>query len=181
VVGYGTYNVVILKERNIENYAWALSIVPYVNIVTRLALGQIVKKLGEGYTILVGCVSMIAGMVLLFMAQSLSVLAVALVLYNVGYQLGYSTINALVMKRSKSSNRGASTATWMIMMDVGQGIGAVAWGFVGDISSSRSVVYLCLAAVFAICALITVFVLIPDCKKWEAERAAALAAGESDD
>lgn len=177
VVGYGTYNTMILNNRNVENLALALSFVPYVNIIALFVNAKLSKVIGDSDIVISGCVLMVAGMLFLFVGGAdFLLVAVGLVLYNYGYVSTYNTVAAMVLKRSKKYNRGASAATWMIMMDVGQGLGVLLWGYIGT-AIGESYIYLGLAIVFVACFIYSAFVLRPDVKKWEAEYKQAKAAG----
>ena len=128
--------------------------------------------IGETKTIFIGCILAAIGYALVFFAQNVWVLIAARIIDTVGYQMSYSTINAIVFKRSKASNRGTAASTWMLGMDVGQVAGGIVWGVVVAMLANRSVVFLCVSALYVVCAVISRLKLMPEQKKWDLEFAA---------
>lgn len=97
-------------------------------IVTRLAVGPMADRAGRGAVVIPALLTMGAGILLLGAGQS----GLAAVLIGTGHGTAYPTLNALLLDRVTSMERGKATSLFMASSDLGGFLGTSACGAVAS-------------------------------------------------
>lgn len=126
-------------------------------ICTRLLSGRITDRTGPRYVVSVSFAMSILGFVLLLFVHSEPVF------YLVGFLMGFSTgtanpvLQAVAIKASPVTRRGAASGTFQLSNDIANGLGALLWGLLIDLLGYTSMFVGCI--VFLVLALLCVLVI----------------------
>lgn len=106
-------------------YAFAL-------LLTRTFSGRVADRLGMTRVVVPGMVLLVLALVLLMKAASLGAFMVAAIFYGLGFGSIQPVLNALVITLAPAERRGSANATFLAGLDMGVGLGAIAWGAVAQ-------------------------------------------------
>jgi MFS family permease len=110
-------------------------------VVSRPISGRWADRGGSAYVILIGFLSLIAGMVAVGLSHTLAGFILAGVLVGVGYGFAMPTLQAFAVRNAPAGRRGAATGTYYVSFDLGMGLGAVVWGFVAAATDYRTMYF----------------------------------------
>lgn len=105
--------------------------------MARLCVGKISIHFGSAWVILPNIILFGFSFLGIAYCNSLFTLLISAVLY--GFSLGavQPEINALAVLAADKENRGAANATYMLMMDIGNGLGSAVWGGVAGTAGMK--------------------------------------------
>lgn len=141
--------------RGVDNIGIFFTVYALVLLLGRPIIGKLSDKYGPRRFLVPGILMLVAALVLLSMASSLSMFLLVAVVYGLGFGTVQPILNALVITLSPPERRGAANATFAVAMDLGIGLGAVILGF---IAQELGYVYMYGSSViFALLALVMYF------------------------
>jgi predicted MFS family arabinose efflux permease len=124
---------------------------------TRIFVDRITKTRHISVLLLPGILLMAAAFVLLGLGKTLPFFLLAAVFYGVGYGAVQPTLNALVISACPPTRRSAANSTFFSAMDLGIGLGAMAWGLLSHAFGYPAIFFSCI--VFMALAAVAVLVL----------------------
>ena len=110
-------------------------------IVSRPVSGRWADRGGSAYVILIGFLSLIAGMIAIGFSQTMAGFILAGILVGIGYGFSMPTLQAFAVRNVPAGRRGAATGTYYASFDLGIGLGAVVWGFVAAASGYQTMYF----------------------------------------
>lgn len=113
--------------------------------VSRPLLGKLVDHKGYTVVLVPGLLLMVAALVLLSRANSLTLFIVVAFLYGAGFAACHSTLQTMAVANVEPQHRGAANATFLIGFDSGIGVGSAASGLL-VVALGYADMYLCFAA-----------------------------------
>jgi predicted MFS family arabinose efflux permease len=119
-----------------------------VLLVTRLIVDQVTRKRDLSVVLLPGILLMAVAFILLGFGKTLPFFLGAAVFYGIGYGSVQPTLNAMVISACASSRRSAANSTFFSTMDLGIGLGALAWGEVSEFFGYPAIYFGCIACMF---------------------------------
>ncbi|HEY0259474.1 MAG TPA: MFS transporter [Lacisediminihabitans sp.] len=120
--------------------------------VVRLGVGRVSDRHGHTVVLIPGMAAMIAGLVVLWWADSLPVFLISAVLFGLGYGVVLPVLQAIAYIVCPADRRGAASATLFATADIAYGLGAVVLGL--------AITYLGYPAAFAGLCLLVVLALV---------------------
>lgn len=100
--------------------------------ISRLFGGKLTQRIGEKRMMYLGLLFCVLGFLLVSAARVPLLLWIAAALYGLGYGVVYPLLNAMAVVNAAPNRRGAANATFLMMLDMGIGLGAMVWGFIID-------------------------------------------------
>jgi MFS family permease len=114
----------------VAELAYYYPIVGGVLVVSRLVLGRRLDRWSRGAAILAGAAGGIVAIILAAAADNVAVLTLAGALYAGSSSLVSPTAAAVAIDRADPQRRGAAMATYSMGFPLGNGFGALLWGFI---------------------------------------------------
>lgn len=99
-------------------------------VVSRPVSGRWADHGGGTRVILIGFLSLFAGMVGVGLSHTVAAFLLAGCLVGVGFGFSMPTLQAFAVRNAPPGRRGAATGTYYVSFDLGIGLSAVVWGFV---------------------------------------------------
>lgn len=125
------------RSLGIDNIGLFYILAGITSIVVRPVLGKKSDAMGRGPAIALGLCAQLAGLLLIVMAQGLSLILVGGVFVTLGWAMIGSTATALAMDLSDPRSRGRSMATFSVSFQIGAGVGAIIAGALADLVGMR--------------------------------------------
>jgi MFS family permease len=100
-------------------------------VISRLS-GRWADRGGSSKVILIGLLSMFAGIMAIVFSHTMIGFLLAGALYGIGNGFCLPTLQALAVRNVSADRHGAATGTYYVAMDMGVGVGAMVWGFVAQ-------------------------------------------------
>jgi MFS family permease len=97
-------------------------------LVVRAWFGRMSDRIGRGWTIALGAVLAIVGLLLMAQAADIVTLTLAGVLVQLGQAAAAPAVLALAIDRSRPERRGAAMATYSLAFQISAGGGGLLWG-----------------------------------------------------
>jgi MFS family permease len=150
-----TYGVIIAfialygRERGIDNVGPFFTVYALVLAFARPLSGRIADRFGYERTAAVGLAMATIGLLILSMADSLTMFLAAGFAYGFAFGMAHPSLQALVIYLVSPSRRGSATATFYTAFDLGVALGSVGGGFLSGLVA-LSGVYLLAAGISAI-------------------------------
>ena len=119
-------------QQGIANIGWYFTISAVVLCITRVALGRVADAKGVTYALYPGLVLMIAGLLLLWRADSVFMFAAASTIKTLGVGLARPAIQAACLTAVPPERRGSASSTYYIGSDIGQGTSPAIGGWIVD-------------------------------------------------
>lgn len=139
-------------QQNVSRIGLYFTIFAIALFVVRLGVGRIGDKYGPTVVIVPGLISMIAGLVILWWANSLLIFLISSVLFGLGFGVVLPLLQATAYSFAPTERRGAASATLFATADIGYGVGAIILGLgIGWLGHPAAFASL---AVFAVIALV---------------------------
>jgi MFS family permease len=110
-------------------------------VVSRPVSGRWADRGGSAHVILIGFVSLIAGVIVIGLSRTMAGFILAGTLVGVGYGFSMPTLQAFAVRNAPAGRRGAATGTYYASFDMGIGLGAVVWGFVAAASGYQTMYF----------------------------------------
>lgn len=132
----------------IENISLYFIVYAVVLLITRLIVDWITKTRDISIVLLPGILLMGVAFTLLGFGKTLPLFLAAAVFYGIGYGAVQPTLNALVISACAPSKRSAANSTFFSALDLGIGLGAMAWGFVSQALGYPAIFIGCIAFMF---------------------------------
>lgn len=101
-----------------------------VMLVTRLFAGKLYDRFGTVVALVPGLFAASASYVLLALPDTMASFLVAGMMYGIGVGIGMPVLNATVIQRVPPHRYGVASATYLLTIDLGIGLGGAFWGFV---------------------------------------------------
>jgi MFS family permease len=163
--GIATFLPSYALYKHIGNIGIFFTVYAATLFLTRPITGKLADRIGTAKIILPGMVFLMAALFFIVNAVSLTSFLIASVFYGIGFGSIQPILNALVVSLAPAERRGAANATFLAAMDLGMGIGALAWGAV---SQSFGYVYIySISMALALLAAITYFIIVKNEKSQE--------------
>lgn len=146
----------------IENIGLYFLLNALATVTARLSLGRLADRVSVTSMVLPGFAIVAAGFICLILSARIPLLfALAGLLGGFGNGMISPTLNAEVIRRAPNTRRGAATATYLVVIDIGIGAGAYLWGLVLDFAGSFTTLFACCVGCCVAGALATVLLLTP--------------------
>lgn len=117
-------------ERGIEQISLYFLVNNLAVIVARLAVGRVIAYVPKRTCILTGIILCGLGTGLIAFAYNLALMMISAVLVGVGITAVTQLLQVEVMLAVPNERRGLASTTFMLMGDIGNGVGAAIWGTV---------------------------------------------------
>jgi MFS family permease len=141
------------KDQGIGNAGLYFTLQAAFMFISRLVAGKMTDKYSPLVSVVPGLALYVLGYGLLALPDvSTTIFFVAAAFSGLGGGVIIPALNAVVIKGVPTNRRGAASATFMMAMDIGVGIGSPLWGFIID-RANFSMVF----AGSAICCLVAIF------------------------
>jgi len=118
-------------SRNIGLFFTAVAI---MMLISRPIGGRWADAGGTNMVIVIGFLTILAGMTTTGLAKNMAHLLLAGAFIGFGYGFCLPTLQTLAIIKSSPQRRGAATGTFFVAFDVGIGLGTVLWGFVATLT-----------------------------------------------
>ena len=157
-IGYSaiiTFIMLFASQNNIPNYGLFFTVGASIALVCNLFGSGLVEKRGV-LSATVPCFTL-SGVSLIAMGATGSPLLyfVSAAAFGVGFGLCFPALHREAMRGIPTSRRGAASSTILISNDLGIGLGAVLWGFVGSVAG-LSVTFILAGAAYLVSAVLSV-------------------------
>jgi len=113
-------------------------------VLTRVLLGRLADRVGEGQIIPWGLAIAAGGLILVPLVQTNALLMMVGFLFGIGHGLLFPALNALAIRDEPYATRGKVTGIFTGGIDSGAFIGAILLGMVGDLAGYTSL-FICAA------------------------------------
>jgi MFS family permease len=117
------------QETGIINVGWFFLASAFSMMVSRPTAGKVADRIGKNFVIVPGALALVIGILILSYSTNVFVLVIAAIFYGTGYGSIQPTLHAWMINRVLPARRGAATATYFSIFDLGIGAGAVWVGF----------------------------------------------------
>ncbi|MBP2649463.1 MAG: mdtG 2 [Firmicutes bacterium] len=134
-VGYGSviaFIAMLAQEAHIENPGYFYLVGTLCIIMSRTISGRLFDKKGYVWVILPGAVILLSGLLLLTITISQTMLLEAAVLYGFGVGMLHPALQTWMLNLVQAHRRGAASATFYNMLDVGTSAGTILLGIVAE-------------------------------------------------
>jgi MFS family permease len=115
-------------EQNVSQIGLYFTVFALALFVVRLGVGRVSDRYGVTVAIVPGLVSMFAGLVILWWADSLVIFLISAVLFGLGFGVVLPLLQATAYSFAPIERRGAASATLFATADIGYGLGAILLG-----------------------------------------------------
>jgi MFS family permease len=104
-------------------------------LATRPFIGRLFDRRGHVVIILPGSVAMLLGLVTLSLTESTALLIVSSLLFGLGYGAVHPSLHAWAVNRCPVDRKAAANGLFLSAIDLGYIVGAIALGFVAELTS----------------------------------------------
>jgi len=132
----------------IENISLYFIVYAVVLLITRLVVDWITKTRDISIVLLPGILLMGVAFAFLGFGKTLPLFLAAAVFYGIGYGAVQPTLNALVISACPPAKRSAANSTFFSTLDLGIGLGAMAWGVVSQAFGFPAIFIGCIVTMF---------------------------------
>lgn len=146
------------STRGVQNIGLFFTVYALVLLVSRPIIGKLADRYGGDKFLAPGILVIVASLLILTRATSLSLFLLSGVIYGLGFATVQPILNALVITLAPPERRGAAIATFSMAMDLGIGSGAIILGFI--IQKAGYVYMYTSSAFFAVLALIVYYAIL---------------------
>ena len=150
-----TFLPVYAEVKDLGNPGVFFSVYAVFLIVSRGPLGKASDRFGRGHVVAPGMALIAVSMLLLAWVTSFVGMLVVAAIYGLAAGAVQPVLMAWTVDRARLSERGAAMGTFTAAMDVGVGVGSLAWGVLAD-AAGFGAVYVVSAAVAGIGLLLLV-------------------------
>jgi len=157
------YIAVLGRERAIESLALYFAVGPWAGVVARLTVGRLARRFDDIPVTIVSMAAVAATMLGIYASHTILPLVLCGISYNYFHTVVYTTVKSVTVRRAKPEERGTNMSTFMMIMDIGQGAGAMVWGIVGTAVGVGTIYPLCAICTLAVM-LCVIFLLKPNMK-----------------
>lgn len=133
-------------------------------IIIRLIAGKLNRKFGASTMILSGCICLIVANLLIVIAHSTLPLVIAGILTGLGMGVVSPLLNSIVFQIARPERRGVANSNFLLVNDIGQGLGGSLWGTISQYKGYAATYFLSAVCVF-IAGLTHKLFLFPKIKK----------------
>ena len=119
----------------------------------RVFAGRYGDRHGEKLLLYIGCLSFLAGILLMVIAQAPTLFYISAFLYGTGYGLTLPTLQTMSLRNVPNQRRGAASSTYLCGFDISYGLGGLIGGALAE-AFGYGVMFVSLSVCFIICALI---------------------------
>ena len=115
-------------EQDVSQIGLYFTVFAVALFVVRLGVGRVSDRYGVTVAIVPGLVSMFAGLVILWWADTLVIFLISAVLFGLGFGVVLPLLQATAYSFAPIERRGAASATLFATADIGYGLGAILLG-----------------------------------------------------
>ncbi|MDD2621094.1 MAG: MFS transporter [Syntrophomonadaceae bacterium] len=134
-------------ERGISNVGLFFTATALTMLLTRPIAGRWADKGGTNQVLLVGLLTIAAGMLTTGFSHTIIGFILAGLLNGVGFGACMPVLQARAVMKTPVHRRGAATGTFFALFDLGIGLGTIMWGYVAAASSYQTMYYFTLIPV----------------------------------
>ncbi len=131
-VALGTFLATYAGAVGIEGVGIFFTVNAIAMTIARLLGGKLTQWIGKQTMMILGFVGCFLGFLLIYVARSQLLLWLSATLYGFGYGMVYPLLNAMAVVNAAPTRRGAANATFLMLMDLGIGLGSFMWGIAID-------------------------------------------------
>ncbi len=128
-------------QRQVENIGLFFTVYAAALLISRPYFGGLTDKKGVSFAVLPGIIFVIISMLLIYLANALTVFLIAGFIYGIGFGAIQPALQAMSVSRVNPLRRGAANATFFLGFDLGIGAGAIIWGIIAE-KFSYQLIYL---------------------------------------
>ncbi|MEG0419201.1 MFS transporter, partial [Gordonibacter sp.] len=139
-----TFLAIHASAQGVNNIAPFFTAYAIAVALSRPLLGKMVDHRGYALVLVPGLLLMIAALVLLSKADSLTLFVLTAFLYGAGFAACHSTLQTMAVANVEPQHRGAANATFLIGFDSGIGVGSAVSGLIVAVLGYADM-YLCFA------------------------------------
>ncbi len=151
-------------ERGIANISVFFLINNIVVVITRLGTPRLTRKFGILRLITVGGVCIVSSTLLIAFSHHIAMVIAASVLFGVGVSTTIQLLQVITLGMVPENKRGVANTTWMLLFDIGVGLGATVWG-ASTVYGGYTITYALSALTVLLSVVLHVTLLIPKHKK----------------
>lgn len=151
-------------ERNILNISLFFLVNNVVMIITRLFIGPLTRKFGKMKPVGIGIVLVVIATLMIAFTYNMVFVVIASILFGMGMAISTQILHVIILELVPENRRGVANSTYMLLGDIGMGVGATIWG-VTSAYGGYTLTYILSALVIAIAAITHIIYLIPKYKK----------------
>lgn len=127
------------EQRGVQNIGLFFTVYAMALMFSRPFFGRLADRKGYSAAVLPGIFGVLATMLLLYFAQSLSTFLIAAFVYGLGFGAIQPSLQAMAVHNIPPFRRGAANGTFMTGFDLGIGAGSVIWGAVAEITGYQTI------------------------------------------
>jgi MFS family permease len=138
---------------HLGNVGFFFAVYSLFMVLSRPFSGRWADRGGSNSVIAIGLTALLFGMILVSRSHAMPAFLLAGSLLGIGFGFSIPTLQAFAVRYVPPHRRGAATGTYFAGFDMGFGVGAIVWGFVGELAGYRAM-YLTTLIPLAIAAII---------------------------
>ena len=120
------------EQRVVPNIGLFFTVYAIALIIARPSFGRLADKRGTSFVIIPGIFGILTALLLLYLAETLSLFLMAGFIYGLGFGAVQPALQAMAVRHVVPERRGAANATFVLGFDLGIGIGSIIWGIVAE-------------------------------------------------
>ncbi len=120
------------EQRLVPNIGLFFTVYAIALIFARPSFGRIADRRGTSFVIIPGILAILTALLLLYLAETLSLFLMAGFIYGLGFGAVQPALQAMAVRHVIPERRGAANATFFLGFDLGIGIGSIIWGIVAE-------------------------------------------------
>nr|WP_281363480.1 MFS transporter [Paenibacillus lemnae] len=132
----GTFLAVYAIEKGILNFGLFYTVSAVMMAIVRLGAGRISMKFGSAVILIPGFILLSISLAGIVISSSLPLLLTSAVLYGIAMGALQPEINAMAVVAAAKERRGSANATFLMMIDIGTGLGAAVWGWIAYVTGT---------------------------------------------
>lgn len=128
----------------IGNAGWFFMAMALAMLLFRPVSGYWSDRGGANIVMLIGYVTLFAGIILVCISRSMPVFLAAGVLMGIGFGFCFPILQTIAVRNASAQRRGAATGTYFLAFDIGIGLGGIIWGYVAEATGYKTMFYITL-------------------------------------
>jgi MFS family permease len=142
-----TFLPLYAHERNLGNASLFFGIYALVTLASRPLVDYCSKKFSLDQIIVSGNTLLALGFIILALSRNFLFLLISASILALGFGTIMPALNAVMIKITPVEKRGAANATFLLTIDLGMGLGALAWGAIAGTFNYSIMYLLCVGSI----------------------------------
>jgi MFS family permease len=120
------------EQREVQHIGLFFTVYALAILVSRPYFGRIADRKGTSFALIPGIGALLGALVILYVANSLTIFLLAGLLYGFGFGAVQPSLQAMAVRNVEPARRGSANATFFLGFDLGIGVGSIVWGVVAE-------------------------------------------------